>query len=58
MLIYSGSTVNEHKNARLLGTGSILNSEFEVKTSKGQKNLSKKNINFLVSLGFNLKKKK
>lgn len=55
MLIYSDCG---NKSAQLSGTESIPNSVFEVKTSKREKKkLSKKNINFLLSLGFKLKKK-
>lgn len=57
MLIYSDCTTNMNKNTRRSDTQSIRKPILEVKTSKRQKNLSKKNINFLLSLGLNLKKK-
>lgn len=58
MLIYSDRAVNENKNTRRSSEPSIRNSVTEPKTSKSErKKLSKKNVNFLVSLGFKLKKK-
>lgn len=57
MLIYSESAVNVNKSDRNTDTEPIRDSVFKVKTSKRQKNLSKNNINFLLSLGLNLKKK-
>lgn len=54
MLIYSDCG---NKSTRLPSAKSIRKSVFEVKTSKRQNKLSKQNKNFLLSLGFKLKKK-
>lgn len=56
MLIYSDCGDKSDGPSR---TETIRKSVFEVKTSnKRQNKLSKKNINFLLSLGLKLKKKK
>lgn len=57
MLIYSECATSVNKNDQHSVAKSIRDSVFDVKTSKRPAKLSKKNKNFLHSLGLNLKKK-
>lgn len=57
MLIYSECVGSVNKNVQRSAAKSIRDSVFDVRTSKRQKKLSKKNKKFLQSLGFNLKER-
>lgn len=56
MLIYSECAPSGNKNVQHSVAKSIRGSVFDVKTSKRQKKLSKKNKKFLQSLGIKLRK--